>query len=274
MGRSPSNRSRTNCRRSAPAAPTPGMLDQIHVDYYGSPVPLSPGRATDAARRPHDRRPAVGKEDGPEGREGDPRVRSGPEPVHHRRPDPRADARADRRAPPRTDQGRQGPKAKTPRSPCATCAATPTSTARSCSRTRKSPRTTSAALHDDIQKLTDRTIAEIDKLVQTQGSRDPRGLTVEAHREPARDHLRDPDARPRRAASRGHRHGRQRPLGQEALHAAHLRPQAWRRRAGQHHQRLRQPRRRAPDRVRVLVRELEAARGRGLRPDGPGARAR
>ena len=27
-------------RRSAPAAPTPGMLDHVHVDYYGSMVPI------------------------------------------------------------------------------------------------------------------------------------------------------------------------------------------------------------------------------------------
>ncbi len=40
------------------------MLDQIQVDYYGSTGADLPGGERDAARRAHDQRPAVGKEDG------------------------------------------------------------------------------------------------------------------------------------------------------------------------------------------------------------------
>ena len=38
-----------------------GMLDQVHVDYYGSIGADQPGGQRDAARRAHDQRPAVGK---------------------------------------------------------------------------------------------------------------------------------------------------------------------------------------------------------------------
>ena len=51
-----------------------------------------PGRQRDAARRAHDRRPAVGEEDGPGGREGDPRFRPRAQPGDRGRHDPRADA--------------------------------------------------------------------------------------------------------------------------------------------------------------------------------------
>ena len=42
-----------------------GLLDHMHVDYYGSSMPHQPGGERDARRRAHDRRAAVGKEDGP-----------------------------------------------------------------------------------------------------------------------------------------------------------------------------------------------------------------
>ncbi len=67
-------------------------------------------------------------------------------------------------------------RARRRRSRCATCAATPTSMPRSCSRTRRSPRTRSAARSTSVQRLTDRTIGEIDRLTLGQGSRDPGGL--------------------------------------------------------------------------------------------------
>src|SRR5206468_2393197 len=58
------------------------------------------GRERHAGRRPHDRRAAVGKEDGPGRREGDPRVGPRPEPGDVGRHDPRADAGLDGGAPP------------------------------------------------------------------------------------------------------------------------------------------------------------------------------
>ena len=41
-----------------------GLLDHIMVDYYGTPDARAPGRERDADRRAHDRRYAVGEEDG------------------------------------------------------------------------------------------------------------------------------------------------------------------------------------------------------------------
>ena len=41
-----------------------GLLDHIQVDYYGSTRAHLAGGEHDARRRAHDRRPAVGKEDG------------------------------------------------------------------------------------------------------------------------------------------------------------------------------------------------------------------
>ena len=32
---------KSDLARSAPAAPTPALLDHVHVDYYGSPMPIS-----------------------------------------------------------------------------------------------------------------------------------------------------------------------------------------------------------------------------------------
>ena len=52
-----------------------GLLDHIRVDYYGTDDADQPGRERNACRCAHDRRPAVGKEDGASGREGDSRFR-------------------------------------------------------------------------------------------------------------------------------------------------------------------------------------------------------
>ena len=50
-----------------------GLLDHVHVDYYGSMHAAQPVRERDARRRAHDQRAAVREEDDPGGREGDPR---------------------------------------------------------------------------------------------------------------------------------------------------------------------------------------------------------
>ena len=57
-------------------------------------------------------------------------------------------------------------RAKTPRWPCATCAATPTKHVKKLLKDKEiARRRPEARAEDDIQKLTDRVIAEIDKLV-------------------------------------------------------------------------------------------------------------
>ena len=81
---------------------------------------------------------------------------------------------------------------------------------------------------DDLQKLTDRYIAEIDKLLAGEGSGADGGLDrrePDVHAAPRIDDSR----RARRAAPRRHHHGRQRPLGEAAAAAARRRPQARRR---------------------------------------------
>ena len=52
-----------------------GLLDHIMVDYYGTPTPINQVGERDPARRAHHRRHAVGEEDVPGDREGDPRFR-------------------------------------------------------------------------------------------------------------------------------------------------------------------------------------------------------
>ena len=55
--------------------------------------------------------------------------------------------------------------AKRPRSPCATCAATPTSTLKKLLKDKQIAEDDERRALDEVQKLTDRTIAEIDRLV-------------------------------------------------------------------------------------------------------------
>ena len=70
-----------------------GLLDHIHVDYYGTPMPINQVRQPHAGRRAHRHRPAVGEEAGAGDREGDPRFRSRRQPGDLGRRHPRADAR-------------------------------------------------------------------------------------------------------------------------------------------------------------------------------------
>ena len=80
--------------------------------------------------------------------------------------DPRADAGADRGAPQGADQGGAARGARTPRSRCATCAATPTSTLKKLLKDKQVSEDDERRAQDEMQKLTDRHIAEIDKLLQ------------------------------------------------------------------------------------------------------------
>ncbi len=80
---------------------------------------------------------------------------------------------ADRRAPPRPDEGRaQGRRPRTPRWPCATCAATPTSSAKKLVKDKAISEDDERRGQDEVQKLTDRVVADIDKLLVGQGSGD------------------------------------------------------------------------------------------------------
>ena len=142
------------------------LVDHLKVNYYGSEMPLTQVASvavTDARSltiTPWEKQ-MVGR-----GREGDPRLRPRPDPEHRRHRDPHQPAAADRGAPQGAVQARARAKARTPRSPSATSAATPTSRSRNCSRKSRSPRTRPAAAEDDIQKLTDKAIKDVDDVVK------------------------------------------------------------------------------------------------------------
>ena len=121
-----------------------GILDHVQVEYYGSPVPISQVAnlnlvdARTISVQPYEKSMAAPIEKAI--RESD----LGLNPMSMgdtiRVPMP---ALTEER---RRDLTRScAAKARMPRSPCATCAAKPTTRSRSWSRTRKSPRTTSVA---------------------------------------------------------------------------------------------------------------------------------
>ena len=104
-----------------------GLLDHIHVDYYGTPMPLNQvANVTLADARTIGVQPWE-KKMIPVGREGDPRFRPRPQSRDLGRHDPRADAGAHRGAPQGADQGRAQGGRGARKSRCATSAATPTS---------------------------------------------------------------------------------------------------------------------------------------------------
>ncbi len=117
----------------------PSLLEHIHVDYYGSEVPLSQAASVSIEDprtltvNPWDKS-MVGKIENPD-------LRPGSEPGHRRHRDPGAAAGADRGAPRRAEQG-GAPRRRTDQDR-QTSAATATTRSRNCSSPRTSPRTTS-----------------------------------------------------------------------------------------------------------------------------------
>ena len=143
----------------------PGLLDQVHVDYYGSMVPISQVAnvtlldARTISVQPWEK--GMGAKIEKAIRESRPR----PQPGRAGRPAARADAGADRGAPQGPDQGRAPRRRGGARSRCATCAATPTSTLKKLLKDKEITEDEERRAQDEVQKLTDRTIAEIDRLV-------------------------------------------------------------------------------------------------------------
>jgi ribosome recycling factor len=140
-----------------------GLLDHVQVDYYGSMVPISQV-ASQPCRRPHDLRAALGKEDGPGCGKGDPRRRSGPEPGHDGRRDPRADA-------PLTEERRKE-LTKVVKGEAEGAKVAVRNLRRDANEQFKKLVKDKAISEDDerrgqdeVQKLTDKFVAEIDKLV-------------------------------------------------------------------------------------------------------------
>ena len=120
------------------------ILDGVRVDYYGTPTPLNQVASLNVAdARLITVKPWERVAD-PRDREVDPRGAARPQPAVRRRAGAAAHAGAHRRSGARSwsRSSRRWPRSA--RSPCAARAATPTRCSRRRSRTRRSPRTTSA----------------------------------------------------------------------------------------------------------------------------------
>ena len=162
------HRSRTH----RPARPRPGRLLRLaDADQ--------PGRQRHAGRRPHHRCPAVGEEDGRQGS----RRRSAIPTSASTRPSQGDLIRVP--MPALTEERRkelikvvQARGRERPRWRSATCAATPSRTSRSLLKKQRDPRGRRAPAQDEIQKLTDRYIAEVDKMLAAEGSRADAGLAA------------------------------------------------------------------------------------------------
>ena len=213
---------------------------------------------------------AVGQVGHRRDREGDPRLRPRPEPEQRRHRHPRARSRRS----PRSAAGSSSSCARaTPRrhaSPCATSAATPTTSSSKLEkdgeivRGRRPPRRGRGPEAHRRPRQGDRRAA------QAQRSRDHGGLagrdsgriapepsssTASAAAELLGEF--DPGTR---ARARRHHHGRQRPLGREARAAAPRRPPRRREGRPRGHRRRDRARRPLPHHLLVLLGELEPAR--------------
>ncbi len=159
------NAEERSLRRSAPAARIPGLLDHIIVDYYGTPTPLPQVANVTLDRRAHDRRYAVGEEDGrarSRRRSAIPTWVSIPPRGRHRA---RADAGADRRTAQGPDQGR-AQEGETARVAVRNVRRDAIHQLKDLLKQKKVAEDEERRAQDDMQKLTDRHIADIDKLLQ------------------------------------------------------------------------------------------------------------
>ena len=143
----------------------PGLLDQVHVDYYGTTVPISQVAnvtlldARTIGVQPWEK--GMGAKIEKAIRESGPR----PEPGGAGRPAARADAGADRRAPQGTDQGR-APRRRRGEGGGAQPAPRRQRAPEEAAQGQGVAEDDERRAQDDVQKLTDRSIAEIDRLVQ------------------------------------------------------------------------------------------------------------
>ncbi len=163
-GAAPSRRWSAISRAIRTGAPPPSLVERIHVDYYGTPDAAQPAGRHQRPRAAPDRHPAVGPRRPRRDREGDPEER-------HR---PHAERRRHGRSPqhPAPDRGAsQGPRQAVSTSAwrrrgsrSATCAA------RRPTRSRRKSATASVGADEvhreleQLQKTTDRYIAEVDRV--------------------------------------------------------------------------------------------------------------
>ena len=227
---------------------SPHLLDRVNVDYYGAQTPLNQIATVNASEArlltitPYDK--TLDQVD----REGDPGVRPRPHAVQRREPDPAHDSRADRGAPQGAREGRaparRGGARGGPEHPPRLHAppARPAQERRRRARTRSAGRRPSCRSSPTPRS---RTSTSCSKARKKRSSADERSPAV-----------------------RGDHHGWERALGHEPGAGRHRGAPGRHGRAEAHRGRRRRPRHRRADRVRVLDRELAAARRRGERHHG------
>jgi ribosome recycling factor len=142
-----------------------GILDHVMVDYYGSPTALTQVAnltlidARTIGVQPYEKKMLSTIEKAI--RDSDLGLNPSTFGEMIRVPTPAAD----RRAPQGNGQAGQVAKPKTPRSPCATSAATPTKQLKKLVKDKAISEDDERRAQDEIQKLTDKAVVDIDKLV-------------------------------------------------------------------------------------------------------------
>ena len=253
------------------------LLEPIQVDAYGSHHADQPGCDGQRAGAAAPQRPGLGPRHGAARREGDPRIRSRPQPADRGPGHPPAHPGDDRAAPQGDGQGRAqirrgGPDRGPPR---------PARRPRPPEEAREGPapsaRTTRSGRPIRCRRRPTRPSPRSTLRLRPRKRRscrsDPAGIAKSDH-ERRSDGVGGPGSLGRQARERladpcRHHHGRQRPLGGAARPAARRGPSA--RRRGHPPRRPRRRRARHPlsDALQLLVRELAPAGAGGRRPDGP-----
>ena len=142
------------------------LLDGILVEYYGTRDAPEPGRDADGPGRDPPHGAALRAEPLSGDREGDPEERPRAESLLRREGGPDSGPAADGGAPQGDRQ--EGPRRSPsrPGSRCGTTVTTRTRRSRRKRRPRRSRPTTRSASLDEVQKATDRSIAEIDSVLK------------------------------------------------------------------------------------------------------------
>ena len=166
---------------------SPALLEPIRVEAYGNNQPLNQVANVSVAG-PGLLSVQVWDKSGHQGgRDRHPRLRPRPQPADRGPGDPRAAAAADPGTPHRPGQDRRTNMPRRPRSPSAASAATAWSRSRRRRRTRRrrSARTSAKHWSDEVQKLTDQYIKQVDDDPGRQGKGHQAGLTSVSGAPPA-----------------------------------------------------------------------------------------
>ncbi len=143
------------------------LLDNVTVDYYGTPTPLNQMASVHAPEANMLTVQAVGSDAARRHREGHPLGRPRPQPLERRQARARARPAADRGAAQASSPSRCTRPPRITARPSATSAATPTTASSGCSRTRQISEDAERDGLAEIQKLTDSYIGKVDEFAKT-----------------------------------------------------------------------------------------------------------